>query len=342
MASAGVFSNGGSFSGPNVLIVDAPGGGYVEVPDIETEVVGAHGVVRLEIISDGELEPLYAAEPELIILWHRVGLDAAFFERNKTCRAVICASVGYDHVDIAAARRHDVAVYYIPDYGTEEVADHTLALGLALARRLPALDAHAREGGWDWRAIGPARRLRDRVWGIVGLGRIGTAVALRARALGMRIAFHDPYNHPGIEKGLGYRRVHTLTDLLCEADIVSLHVPLHDSTRGLLGAAELGTMKDGAVLVNTARGPVIDLPALRQGLAAHRPAYVGLDVVDGEPGIPRWLREHPRALLTPHAAFYSVESLTELRTRAAHAARQLLTGEPLTSAIPVTTTNFDD
>ncbi|MFI9507845.1 C-terminal binding protein [Nocardia sp. NPDC052566] len=329
-------------AGEKVLVIDAPGGGYVEVPDIETEVIGAHGEVRLEIISDGDLEPLYAAEPELIILWHRVALDAAFFDRIKTCRAVICASVGYDHVDIAAARRNDVAVYYVPDYGTEEVADHTLALGLSLARRLPALDGHVRDGGWDWRAIGPARRLRDRVWGIVGLGRIGTAVALRARALGMRVAFYDPYNHPGIEKGLGYRRAHTLTALLAEADIVSLHVPLTRETRHLLGDNELAAMKDDAVLVNTARGPVIDLDALRTALAASRPGYVGLDVVDGEPRIPQWLSAHPRALLTPHAAFYSVESLTELRTRAAEAARQLLTGAQLTSAIPVPATNFDD
>jgi D-3-phosphoglycerate dehydrogenase/C-terminal binding protein len=248
---------------------------------------------------------------------------------------VVCASVGYDHVDVDAARANGIAVYHVPHYGTEEVADHTLALFLALARRLQPLQEHVRGDGWDWRVIGAPRRLRGMVWGVVGLGRIGLAVAQRAAAFGIRVVFHDPYNHPGIEKALGIERRHHLDDLLAESDVVSLHVPLTPDTRHLLDAARLHRMKPGSLLINTARGALIDVSALPAALAEERPAHVGLDVVEGEPAVPQWLRGHERALLSPHAAFYSVESMAELRTRAAEAVLQMITGAPVTAAFPV-------
>jgi D-3-phosphoglycerate dehydrogenase/C-terminal binding protein len=173
------------------------------------------------------------------------------------------------------------------------------------------------------------------VWGIVGLGRIGLAVARRATAFGMRVVFHDPYNHPGIEKALGVERRHDLDDLLQESDVVSLHVPLTPDTRHLLDAERLHRMKQGSVLINTARGALINIAALRDALAEERPGCVGLDVVEGEPEVPQWLPSHRQALLSPHAAFYSVESMAELRTRAAEAVRQMINGAPVTSALAV-------
>lgn len=323
---------------PSVAIVDAPGGGYVEHPDIELELLGALAETRLEIIGPDDEDRLLRLDADYVILWHRVSLHATFFETAAgRTRAVVCASVGYDHVDLDAAGAAGIQVYHIPHYGTEEVADHTLALALALARRLPQLREHTLDGGWDWRVIGPAPRLRGRVWGVAGLGRIGTAVAQRAAAFGMRCVFYDPFAHPGIEKALAMERFGDLAGLLAAADVVSVHVPLTESTWHLLGAAELGQMKPGSILVNTSRGAVVDAAALRGALEAGRPGLVGLDVVEGEPGIPPWLREHPRALLTPHAAFYSVESLTELRTRAAQTVAQMLTGQPVTAAFPVET-----
>ena len=316
----------------SVVVLDAPGGGYVERPDLESQLLAPHAETRLEIISAAERERLLARDADYVILWHRVSLDAEFFERTKACRAVVCASVGYDHVDLAAAATNGVPVYHIPHYGTDEVADHTLALALALTRELPGLQRHTREGGWDWRAIGQPRRLRGAVWGLIGFGRIGTAVAQRARAFGTEVAFYDPYNHPGIEKAFGFHRCLSLDELLEASDIVSVHVPLNAGTVNLLGAAELRLLKPGAVLVNTARGGVLDLAALKDALADGRPARCGLDVLAGEPAVPDWLREDPRVLLTPHAAFYSVESLLELRSRAAEAVLQLVTGQPVTSA----------
>lgn len=319
-------------AGLSVVVLDAPGGGYVERPDLESQILAPHAETRLELVSPAERDRLLDLDAEYVILWHRVSLDAEFFDRVTSCRAVICASVGYDHVDLAAASANGVPVYHIPHYGTDEVADHTLALALALVRDLPALQRHTRDGGWDWRAIGDARRLRGKVWGLIGFGRIGTAVGQRARAFGMEVAFYDPYNHPGIEKAFGFQRHLSLDRLLGAADIVSVHVPLNAGTANLLGAAELRLLKPGAVLVNTARGGVIDLDALEQALAEGRPARLGLDVVAGEPAVPNWMRQDPRVLLTPHAAFYSVESLIELRSRAAEAVLQLITGQPVTSA----------
>jgi D-3-phosphoglycerate dehydrogenase/C-terminal binding protein len=317
-----------------VAVVDAPGGGYVERPDLETNVLSGMADTRLEVISPDERERLLRIDADYIILWHQVSLDAQFFESAKRCRAVICASVGYDHVDLAAARSADIPVFHIPDYGTEEVADHTLALALSLARALPRLQQHVQNDGWDWRTIGAAPRLRGRVWGTIGLGRIGNAVMRRAEAFGLRSAFYDPYAHPGIEKALAMQRFAELSALLEVADIVSVHVPLNDSTRHLLGPAELGRMKSGSILINTARGAIVDVKALRPALDAGRPGLVGLDVLESEPSIPPWLREHPRALVTPHAAFYSVESLRELRTRAAQAVAQLIAQQPVTAAFP--------
>jgi D-3-phosphoglycerate dehydrogenase/C-terminal binding protein len=316
----------------SVVVLDAPGGGYVECPDLEDQILGAHARTRLELVSPADRDRLLALDAEYVILWHRVSLDAEFFEQAKTCRAVVCASVGYDHVDLAAAAANGVPVYHIPHYGTDEVADHTVALALALVRDLPGLQRHTRDGGWDWRAIGNARRLRGKTWGLIGFGRIGTAVGQRARAFGMEVAFYDPYNHPGIEKAFGFERHLSLDSLLGAADIVSVHVPLNAGTANLLGAAELRLLKPDAVLVNTARGGLIDLDALPDALAEGRPARLGLDVVAGEPDVPEWMREDPRVLLTPHAAFYSVESLIELRSRAAEAVLQLITGQPVTSA----------
>jgi lactate dehydrogenase-like 2-hydroxyacid dehydrogenase len=316
-----------------VPIADGPGGGYVEVPDLERAALAGVGDARLIVVEGDDFGELLAADSPCLILWHRVALPAKFFELNRGYRSVICASVGYDHVDLAAAERYGVRVYHVPDYGTEEVADHTLALALAAVRRVLPLHAHVRDGGWDWHHALDVPRLRDSRWGVVGLGRIGTAVARRAAVFGARVGYYDPYARAGMDKALGVERFHDLGELLAASAVVSVHVPLTEETRHLIGAPELARMPAGAVLVNTARGPVVDVAALAGAL--DRLGGVALDVVEGEPDLPPWLAKHPRVLLTPHSAFYSAESLAELRTRAAEAARQVLTGAPVTAAVQV-------
>jgi phosphoglycerate dehydrogenase-like enzyme len=318
-----------------VAVVDAPEGGYVDSADLEQREAGSGIDVRLRVLSQSEVPELARRAPECIILWHRISLTAEFFALNSSCRVVVCASVGHDHVDTEAARASGVAVYHVPDYGVDEVADHTLALALNAVRRVRELDAHVRDGGWEWRRAEGVRRLRGAAWGLVGCGRIGQAVARRAASFGMRIGFYDPYVHPGTEKAHGWTRFWSLHELLAACQVVSLHVPLSPETEHMMDRAALEALAPGAVLINTSRGAVVDEDALRQVLDRGRPAAVGLDVAEHEPGVAGWLRGHPRALLTPHSAFYSVESMTELRRRAARAAAQALRDEPVTAAVRI-------
>ena len=204
-------------------------------------------------------------------------------------RVVGTASVGFDHVDVPEG----VRVVSVPDYCTEEVADHTLALIYALLRGVVAFQSLP----WDAKAAGPLRVLRGLRVGIVGLGRIGSAAAERVHALGARVLAHDI--RP-IDGGV------TLYDLLAEADVVTLHVPLDRSTRGLIGPDELPAMKPGALLVNTSRGPVVELDAVLGALRSGHLGGAALDVLPVEP--PPVVPVAPNLIVTPHAAYYSPES----------------------------------
>jgi len=210
-------------------------------------------------------------------------------ERLPALRVVGTSSVGFDHVDVP----DDVRVVSVPDYCTEEVADHTLALIYALLRGVVSFHSLP----WDAKAAGPLRVLRGLRVGIVGLGRIGSAVAARVSALGAEVLAHDI--RP-IDGGV------TLYELLGEADVVTLHVPLDRSTRGLIGRAEIAAMKSDALLVNTSRGAVVDLDAVREALRGGRLAGAALDVLPVEP--PPVRPAAPNLIVTPHAAYYSPAS----------------------------------
>jgi D-3-phosphoglycerate dehydrogenase len=218
---------------------------------------------------------------------HRVGPE--LLAQLPRVRVVGTASVGFDHVDAPES----VAVVNVPDYCTQEVADHTLALLYALLRGVVALSS----GPWDAKAAGPLRVLRGLRVGVVGLGRIGSAVAERLRALGADVVAHDirpvPDNVP-------------LDELLRTSDVVTLHLPLDASTRGLIGRPEIAAMKPGALLVNTARGAVVDVDALLDALRAGRLGGAALDVLPVEPPAER--PAAPNLIVTPHAAYYSPES----------------------------------
>jgi phosphoglycerate dehydrogenase-like enzyme len=235
--------------------------------------------------------------------------------------------VGYNNIDRAAAARRGVIVCNVPDYGTEEVADHAIMLLLALVRRLLPCHSAIRSGVWDYRSSLPSFRLRGKTLGLVGCGRIGTATALRARAFGLEVAFHDPFAREGTDKALGIRRVYRLEELLEQSDFVSLHCYLDETTRHLIDARALARMRPGAYLINTARGPIVDQSALREALNSGRLAGAGLDVVEREPLDDDRLRDHPHVILTPHSAFYSVEGFVELRTKAAEEVRRVVLGE---------------
>ncbi len=225
-------------------------------------------------------------------------VGAELFAQLPALRVVGTATVGFDHIDIDAAEERGVAVVSVPDYCTQEVADHTLALLYALVRGVVALDRDVLRGGWNSRAAGSLRTIAELRIGIVGLGRIGGAVATRLLALGAEVWANDvlPVARDGV-------RFVEFDDLLAECDVVTLHVPLTRETRGLIGRAQLRSMKSDALLVNTSRGAAVDIGAVLEALRAGRLGGAALDVLPQEP--PPMAPLAPNLVLTPHAAYYS-------------------------------------
>ena len=232
-------------------------------------------------------------------------------------------------MDLNAAAERGILVCNVPDYGTEEVADHAMMLLLALARQLRPGDEAIRKGVWDFRTVLEMPRLRGKTLGIVGCGRIGTAMAMRAKAFGLDVVFYDPHVVPGYDKAVGIRRVERLEDLLAQSQFVSLHCYLDDAAHHLINARALALMPRGSILVNTARGGVVDGDALVGALDSGHLLGAGIDVVEHEPLEDDRLRHHPRVLLSPHSAFYSVEGFVELRRKTAEEVVRLLTGKPV-------------
>ena len=300
---------------------------------IERSIIGDAAVVKRWLCeSDADFdEEIRSASA--IIVWHNAPIRAAGIAQLPNCRAIIRNGVGFDSVDITAARQHGIAVCNVPDYGTEEVADHAIALTMALCRQLFALDAEAKQLGWQIRTAPRLRRLRELTFGIVGLGRIGTATALRAKALGFRVLFYDPYLPNGVDKALGVQRVPTLNDLLVQTDVLSLHCPLNEETRHLIAERELALLRPSAFVVNTARGGIIKKTAVLAALRAGLIAGAGLDVVEDEPLRSAEEAATPNLIVTCHAAFCSVESKAEMRSTSARIALAAVTGGALENVV---------
>lgn len=306
--------------------------------EIERRVLGPEVDLRVFSATDQETIGREAREADAIMTW-RMRVDAPAVEELQRCKIIVRFGVGFDVVDVEAAKKHGIPVSNVPDYCTNEVADHTIGLLLALARGIVTFNDGLREGNdaWSWDAAGPLSRLTNKTLGIIGLGRIGTAVALRAKAFGMRVAFFDPYVTDGMDRALGVSRL-SLDELLAEADFISLHTPLTKDTRGMVNGDFLAKVKSGVTLINTSRGPVVDVDALETAMREGRVGAAALDVLPQEPPTPEpgllkawrtgesWLRG--RLVLTPHAAFYSEESDHDMRVKAAQTVREVLDGLP--------------
>lgn len=326
---------------PKVVITDL----IIEPLDYERQVLeGSADLIALNAMSEAELEGKIE-DADAIMVYHYFRFTRASIDRLRNCKVIVRPGVGYDGIDIEVARERGIPVCNVPDYGTEEVADSALTLSLGLARGTHFLNSRLRRGIGTWNVdqAMPIPRLRGQVFGIVGCGRIGTAVALRAKAFGFDVVFYDPYVPDGLEKALGVRRAESLDDLLQAAYIVTLHCPLTDETRGMIGAAQILRMPKRSFLINTARGGVLDTAAVVEAIASDHLAGAGIDVLEQEPPpedspvLLAWRDpDHPahdRLLLNPHTAFYCEEGVEELRTKGAREVLRALNGQPLRNQV---------
>ncbi len=270
---------------------------------------------------------LAAARDADAILVTYAKLPGELLRQLTRCKAIGRFGLGVDNIDIKAAAELGISVTYVPDYCMHEVSDHAMALLLALVRKIPRSNALVQSGRWDMPAAVPIHRLAGHVLGLVGFGNIPRALAPKAKAFGLRVVAHDPYAAPEALSAAGVEGA-SLDRLLEMSDFVSVHAPLTPATRGLFNADVLRKMKRGALLINTARGLLLDEDALVAALDSGQLGGAALDVVAVEP-LPKESRLLGRdnVILTPHTAFYSVEALEELQTKCAADVARVLSGE---------------
>jgi len=307
-----------------ILVPDA----HLRDLDVERGVSGD----RLDYIVFDETDPTAIPDEiwrscDAILVWHRMKITADVVAKLDRCRLIVRVGVGFDNVDGAACRARGIPLSNVPNYGTTEVADHALAMLLHLVRGLGSYEARLKAdpvAGFIAENVPVVRRIRGATFGAIGMGRIGTAIARRAAAFDMKVIYVDPYQPEGHDLGLGIERVRSQEELLRRADIVSLHVPLSDATRNLMGAAQFAAMKPGSIFINIARGGLVDVDALHDALKSGHVAAAGLDVLPKEPPVPTpplieaWRSNAPwlagRLVVTPHAAFYSEAGYLDMRT----------------------------
>ncbi len=281
----------------------------------------------LRVLSEGglifDVGPLEVSDAEALLCLLTDRIDAAFLESAPQLRIVANMAVGTDNIDLAAAKRLGIAVSNTPDVLTDATADLAFALLLAAARRLAWADRYVRGGGFvGWNPeLGIGLDVTGRTLGIVGAGRIGRAVAERARGFRMEVLLHS--------RALGPR----LDELLARSDFVSLHVPLTAETHHLIGASELARMKKTAVLVNTARGAIVDEAALVRALREGQIAAAGLDVFEHEPALSPGLRDLPQVVLAPHIGSATVATRARMAEVAARNIVAALRGEPIPNRV---------
>ena len=261
----------------------------------------------------------------LLVTYAKV--PAQVIEQLTRCKIIARFGIGVDNVDIDAATRAGILVTNVPDYCVDEVSDHAFALLLALVRKIPFANQRAQAGKWEMPAVVPIHRLRGRVLGLVGFGKIPQALTTKAQALGLQVQTADPYITAETTAKFNVKLV-TLPELLKTSDYISVHAPLTPETNKMFNADAFRQMKRGAFVVNTARGPLVDEQALIDALDAGQLAGAALDVLPQEPLAPNSrLLGRDNLILTPHIAFYSEESNVELQTKAAQQVALVLSGK---------------
>ncbi len=299
--------------------------GYAKI-EHERRIITEAGGEFIDADTCGEAEAWRECEQADGILVRWVKITPERIRQFRRCKIIVRYGVGYDNVDVNAATAAGMMVGHIPTYCLDEVSTHAIALLLGCVRNVVGKHQKMERGSWDFNPVEKLWRMAGRSLGLIGLGNIGRGVARKMKGWGLRLLAADPYVDPSHAEALGVRMA-DLETVCREADYLSLHVPLLPETRHLISRRELALMKPSAILINTARGPVLDNKALLEALNEGRLAQAGLDVFEEEPvPVDSPLRRHPRVLLSDHIAYYSEESQVELQITAAEEVVRVCTG----------------
>jgi len=291
--------------------------------DIERQLIEAAGG-ELVVARDRD-DALRLVEDADALLTTYMPIDADVMKKMRRVKIIARYGIGVDNIDVAAARSAGIAVTNVPDYCVEEVATHTVALMLALVRKIPQSNEIVRSGGWGVRQLGELQRFSKLTVGVIGFGRIAQRVAVAVEALGARMLIHDPY----LSSAPGGRPLVSLQELFQGSNIVTVHCPLTPETRGLVNENVLRLMPPASYLVNTSRGPIVDTSAVTSALARGHLAGAALDVLEQEPPDLAALVGVPNLVLTPHSAFLSTDSVRESQRKATTQVLKALQGQPL-------------
>ena len=304
--------------------------------DIELKIFGEDAeIIIADAKNNNDINDDIWNSCNAILAYDQLIYDKACIDKLQNCKVIVRVGVGFDNVDLKYAKQKGIIVCNIPDYGTEEVADHTMALLLNLCRGIKKYSSNVENRNWN-RSHNLPVRLRGKTLGIIGLGRIGTATAIRAKAFGLNVIYFDPYIADGYDKALGLTRVESLKDLAIQSKFISIHTPINNETKEILNEDFFNNLNHGSYLVNTARGELINIKALEKAMKKEIIYACALDVLPVEPNDDSqrlivelekqkdWIVN--RLIVTPHVAFYSPESYEEMRTSAALEALRVLKG----------------
>ena len=312
--------------------------------DIEQRVFGEDAkIVVAQATQSDQIPDEVLGSCDAVLAWHDLTFDKAFLGKLHRCKVIVRVGVGFDNIGLSASAQFGIRVCTVPDYGVHDVADHTMGLLLSLSRGIIPSNDYARCGGWDWDFASGLRRITNTTLGIIGLGRIGGAVAHRARAFGMKILFYDPYQPVGIEKAWNIERCGCLEAIAEQSDTISVHTPLTEETRLMIGGGFFRRCGRRPLFINTARGGIVDLDALYLALVDGTVRGAGLDVLIEEPPnseallVKAWKESgnelNRRLIITPHCAFCNRESIEEMRRKASKEALRVLRGEAPESCV---------
>ncbi len=310
-------------NGPLVVVTDSP---FPSLDPAKKALEEANAEV-VQAPSSSEEDIIKAAENADAILVTYAKLNENILRSLKNCKAIGRFGIGVDNIDLKVAGELGISVNYVPDYCLDEVSDQAMAMIISMARKIPQSNKLVQSGRWEMPAVVPMYRLRGKTVGLIGFGNIPRLMTPKAQAFGFNVIAVDPYAPKELFEKYGVESV-SMDELYEKSDFISVHAPLLPETKGLVNKDAFKKMKDTAIIVNTARGPLINEKDLIEALDKNEIGGAGLDVVETEP-LPENspLIGRDNVILAPHTAFYSVEALEELQTKAASDVARVLNGE---------------